>query len=165
MNNIVKTVIFAIRTAAICIAMIVTILAPTTVQANAYYVATTENAFDEVVFAIESAIIDRGLVIDFQGDSGGMLARTAEVNKVESPYSNARYFNFCSSALTHVAVAANAGNIAICPYVVYAYQLSDSPETTHIGYRKPAGVSDEASQAVLTEIANLLRSIVDEATN
>ena len=99
-----------------------------------------------------------------EGDSGSMLARTAEVNESDSPYGNARYFNFCSSSLTHSAVTANAENIAICPYVVYAYQLNDSPETTHIGYRKPAGVGDEASEGILREIEALLRSIVDEAT-
>ncbi len=164
MINVVQTVKFAISHATICVAMIVTMIVPVTVQANTYYVTTSDNTFDEIVFAIESAIIDRGLVIDFQGDSGSMLARTAEVNESDSPYGNARYFNFCSSSLTHSAVTANAENIAICPYVVYAYQLNDSPETTHIGYRKPAGVGDEASEGILREIEALLRSIVDEAT-
>jgi len=37
---------------------------------------TTSGTLDDVMLDVESAIIDKGLVIDFKGDVGGMLKRT-----------------------------------------------------------------------------------------
>lgn len=131
---------------------------------DGYYLASSENSFEDVVADLEDAIVNQGLVIDFNGHSGDMLDRTAEALETESPLAAAQYFNFCSAKLTHAAIAASAENMAICPYVVFAYQLETEPDTVHLGYRRPIGASGEASEQVLADIETLLKSLVDEAS-
>jgi len=125
---------------------------------------STEGDFEDVVFEIESAVVDRALVLDFHGHSGDMLERTADVNEATTPFTDARYFDFCSPALTHAAIAASPENLTICPYVVYACQLKDSPDTVTVGYREPGGAGDEASEAAPSDIEARPREIVDEVT-
>lgn len=131
---------------------------------DGYYLSSSENTFEDVVADIEDAIINQGLVIDFIGHSGDMLDRTAEALETESSLSGAQYFTFCSSKLTHAAIAASPENMAICPYVVFAYQLKSDDDTVQLGYRRPIGASGEASEQALADIEALLKSLVDEAS-
>lgn len=131
---------------------------------DGYYLAKSENDFTTVITDLQDAIVNQGLVIDFNGHSGDMLARTAEALETESPLSDAQYFNFCSAKLTHAAVAASPENLAICPYVVYAYQLKSEPDTVYLGYRRPKGAAGEASEKALADIEALLTQIVDDST-
>lgn len=139
-------------------------------QANAgemhegYYLSTSENSFEDVVADLEDAIVNQGLVIDFNGHSGEMLERTAEALDTESSLSGAQYFNFCSAKLTHAAIAASPENMAICPYVVFAYQLKTEQNQVHLGYRRPIGASGDASEQALADIEALLKGLVDEAS-
>ncbi len=139
-------------------------------QANAgelhdgYYLSSSANSFEDVAADLQDAIVNQGLVIDFIGHSGDMLERTAEALDTESSLSSAQYFNFCSAKLTHAAIAASAENMAICPYVVFAYQLKSEPDTVHLGYRRPIGAVGEASEQALADIEAMLKDMVDEAS-
>ena len=127
----------------------------------AFYETTVEGDFADILVFLEEAVLDEGLVIDYKGKVGDMLARTGPDVGHASPYSNAEYMVFCSAKLTHGIVAASPENLAICPYSVYAYELVDAPGNIHVGYRKPVADTKPASTYALGEIDKLLRRIVD----
>ncbi|MGH1359351.1 MAG: hypothetical protein ACRBC3_11345 [Burkholderiaceae bacterium] len=128
------------------------------------YHSTIKADFSESLAALQEAVVNKGLVIDYTGMVGAMLARTGPDVGALTPYANAGYLQFCSAKLTHAAVSANPGNIALCPFVVFAYELKDSPGKTVLGYRRPYGADGQASRAAVQEIDKLLRSVVDDAT-
>jgi uncharacterized protein (DUF302 family) len=125
-----------------------------------YYITTSGASFEDTMAALNDAVINRGLVIDYTGQVGEMLARTADAVNMETPYLNASYLHFCSAKFTHGVVAANPENIAVCPYVVFAYELKAEPGSVHVGYRKPIGAP--GSESTLGEVDALLREIVSE---
>ncbi|NND91868.1 MAG: hypothetical protein HKN42_13490 [Granulosicoccus sp.] len=157
-----------ITTAALTLALSLTASMPAMVTAGelhgSYYLSTSSNEFDVVVADLQDAIVNQGLVVDFVGHSGDMLERTAEALETESPLSAAQYINFCSAKLTHAAIAASPENMAICPYVVFAYQVKSEPDTVYLGFRRPAGATGEASEQALADIESLMQALVDEAT-
>jgi hypothetical protein len=131
---------------------------------DGFYLTQTDSKFSDAVLDLESAIINRGLVIDYKGMIGDMLSRTSDAVGSKSPYQDAVYMQFCSAKHTHEAVSADPHNIAICPYVVFAYQLTGSDDV-EIGYRRPIGVKSPGSDTALAEIDKLLQDIVDEAAD
>lgn len=129
-------------------------------------IKTITGDFDEVFGDLQDAVINRGLVIDYVGDVGKMLERTADAAKgadTKAPYLNARYLQFCSSALTHQAVDADVQNLAMCPYVVFAYQTRAEPGEVSVGYRQIQLAPSDASQAALAKVHGLLKAVVDDA--
>jgi hypothetical protein len=127
---------------------------------------TVEAAFDTVFQDLTDAVVNRGLVIDYTGHVDTMLSRTASVaGSGKSPYANARYMQFCSSTLTHEAVAADASNISMCPYLVFAYETTAEPGKVVIGFRPPDLRNDDASKAVRQKVEKLLGQIVSEAAD
>ena len=147
---------------AICLSLI----SPHVVAANGDMapMKTVEGSFDTVFQDLTDAVVNRGLVIDYTGHVDTMLSRTADVSGAgKSPYANARYMQFCSSVLTHDAVAADASNISMCPYLVFAYETTADPGKVVVGYRPPDLRGDQASQAVKARVEALLGEIIDEA--
>lgn len=132
------------------------------VGGDGYFVTATESVFDDAVTDVTNAIVNQGLVIDYTGKVGDMLARTGEAVGMQTPYKNAVYMQFCSAKHTHAVVAADPLNIAVCPYVVFVYELADG-SGAKIGYRRPVGVAGSASADALTGIDGLLKGIVMEA--
>lgn len=133
-----------------------------------YHSFEAETSFEDVEFNLENAIIDHGLVVNYKGFLNAMLERTAEVALADganykSPYLNAIYMHFCSAALTHEAVKADIENIAICPYVMYAYELRATPGKVTVGYRRPIANNSEASKKAFAKIEKLLSDIAKEA--
>lgn len=114
-----------------------------------------EGSFEDATFAVESAIVDRGLVIDYVSHVGDMLNRTgADVGSAKEIFSAADIFIFCSAVLSREVMEADPMNIAHCPYGVFVAEQGD---TVFIGYR---GYPQGAMQKVET----LLAEIVAEAT-
>ena len=143
-------------------------VAPATVLGGepAKTIKTVTGDFDEVFADLQDAVINRGLVIDYVGDVGKMLERTADAAKGSDttvPYLNARYLQFCSAVLTHQAVDADVHNLAMCPYVVFAYQTRAEPGEISVGYRQITLASSEASQAAQAKVHDLLQAVVNEA--
>jgi len=154
----------ALAAAALSLSLAAMPLVPALANGEEARMKTVEAGFDAVLQDLQDAIVNRGLVIDYVGHVDTMLARTAEASGVnETPYLNARYMQFCSSALTHQAVAADPSNVSMCPYLVYAYEARTAPGKVVVGYRAPDVRNDAASQAAAALVEALLKEIVDEA--
>lgn len=113
-----------------------------------------ESAFEDVAFALENAVIGRGLVVDHTSHVGEMLNRTAaDVGAESDIYAQADVYLFCSAVVSRKMMEADPDNIAYCPYSVFLYELADAPGTVHVGYREmPEGPMQEV-ETLLDEIA------------
>lgn len=114
----------------------------------------TGDSFPDTAFALESAIIGRGLVVDHVSHVGEMLNRTAkDVGATEQVYSRADVYLFCSATLSRKMMEIDPTNIAHCPYSVFLYELAASPGEVLVGYRQmPEGEMQEV-EALLDQIA------------
>ncbi len=117
-------------------------------------VYTYDGSFDDAAFGVESAIVGRGLVIDFVSHTGEMLARTAEdVGSDVKLFEAADIFLFCSAVLSRKVMEADPMNIAHCPYGIF---VAERDGRVMVGYRDlPEGPMDE--------VEALLEDIVQEA--
>ncbi len=126
--------------------------------------------FEDVLFELNNAIVDRGLVVDHTGHLQTMLERTSEaVGSItpggsKTPYIEAKYMQFCSARLTHEVVSANPLNIAICPYVVFIFELKSDPGKIHVGYRRPIAGPSRLTRKAVAKVESLLDEITKEAT-
>ena len=113
---------------------------------------TTDQSFDDVVFGVENAIIDQGLLVEYVSHVGEMLARTrADVGSDVVLFQSAEVFSFCSAALSRKVMEADVMNLRFCPYGIFVMQQPDSDAVT-IGYRTyPDGAMQEV-QALLDTI-------------
>ena len=125
--------------------------------------------FEDVYADLQDAIINRGLVIDYVGHLDQMLERTSEAvgsvsgKGAKSPYKAAKFLQFCSSKLSHEVVSANPTNIAICPFVVFVYELRSQPGVVTVGYRKPISGPSKLSRKAFAKIEKLLNGIIEDA--
>lgn len=109
-----------------------------------------KGSFDDAAFALENAIIGRGLVIDYVSHTGEMLARTAEdVGSTETLFKEADIFLFCSAQLSRKVMEADPMNLAHCPYGIF---VAERGGDVMLGYRTyPEGPMQEV-QAMLDDI-------------
>ncbi|MBO9464295.1 DUF302 domain-containing protein [Tropicibacter sp. R15_0] len=116
-------------------AMALSILSSTALAAD-MITYDTEDSFDDVVFGLESAIIDAGLVIDSVSHTGEMLERTrADIGSETVLFLNADVFSFCSAKISREVMEADPMNIVFCPYDIFVMVRPETPETTTIGFR------------------------------
>ncbi|SMX26668.1 hypothetical protein TRP8649_00753 [Pelagimonas phthalicica] len=116
-------------------AMALSILSSTALAAD-MITYDTEDSFDDVVFGLESAIIDAGLVIDSVSHTGEMLERTrADIGSERVLFLNADVFSFCSAKISREVMEADPMNIVFCPYDVFVMVRPETPDTTTIGFR------------------------------
>ena len=110
-----------------------------------------DGTFEDAAFAVESAIIGKGLVIDYRSHVGEMLNRTgADVGSEVKVYDNADVFLFCSAVLSRKVMEADPMNIAHCPYGIF---VTDREGQIAVGYRHlPDGPMQEV-QTLLDDIA------------
>ena len=144
------------------IALLIAAIFPTGAMAESVGVTTyqIDAEFDDVTFGLESAILDRGLVVDHVSRVGEMLNRTAgDVGATTQIYRQADVYLFCSAVLSRKMMEADADNLAHCPYSVFVYERADAPGTVHVGYRHmPDGAMQEVQElldAVAREAAGL----------
>lgn len=128
-------------------------VAATAAAADGVISYTTDESFDDVVFGLENAITDQGLVIDGMSHVGEMLERTkADVGSDVTVFLRADVYSFCSAKLSRKVMEVNPMNIRFCPYDIFVAQLPDNPDQTVIGYREfPEGEMQEI-QALLDVI-------------
>lgn len=107
--------------------------------------------FEDAVFGVENAIVNRGLSIDYVSHVGAMLERTrADVGSDVVLFKNANVFLFCSAVVSRKVMEADPMNIGYCPYGVF---VAETDEGVSIGYRRyPEGVMQEV-EALLDDIA------------
>ena len=116
----------------------------------------TNQSYDDVMFGLENAILDFGLVISEHNHVGDMLERTkADLGATETIYAYADVLGFCSAPLSRAAMLEDPMNIRFCPYNIYMYQISeDSPVI--IGY-------DVYPEGALRDVQALLDDITRSA--
>ena len=125
-------------------------------QALAQEIITTpfDGSFDDATFAVESAIVGQGLVIDYVSHVGEMLNRTgADVGSDKQIFAAADIFIFCSAKLSREVMEADPMNIGFCPYGIF---VAEDDNGVMVGYRS---YPDGPMQKVQT----LLSEIVEEA--
>ncbi|HEY9038194.1 MAG TPA: DUF302 domain-containing protein [Roseovarius sp.] len=107
-------------------------------------------SFEDAAFAVENAIVGRGLVIDYVSHTGEMLNRTgADVGSTKELFNEADIYVFCSAQVSRSVMEADPMNIAHCPYGIF---VADQGGDVMIGYRTyPEGPMQEV-QALLDGI-------------
>lgn len=133
-----------------CLAILATVALTGSVAAESVTSYETDDSFEDVAFAVESAIIGRGLVIDYVSHVGEMLSRTGEdVGSDIELYEAADVFLFCSAVTSRNVMEEDPMNIAYCPYGIF---VADTGDEVMVGFRDfPSGAMQEV-QALLDEI-------------
>lgn len=136
------------------IGMCMTAMVATTAQAQDMVTYTTDQTFEDVIFGLENAIIDQGLVIDATSHVGDMLERTkGDVGSDVTIFTKADVYSFCSAAVSRKVMEADPMNIVFCPYNIFVTVSPDTPDQTMIGFRTyPEGPMKEV-EALLDTIA------------
>lgn len=116
----------------------------------------TDAPFEDVIADLEDAVVNRGYVVDYHGHIGEMLKRTAgDVGASKPLYRNAEFLQFCSAVVSRTTMEAEIGNIAFCPYVLFAYEAEIAPGKTVVGFRRlPAGPGRDEVNLLLDEIVS-----------
>ena len=104
-----------------------------------------DGSFDDATFAVETAIVGEGLVIDHVSHVGDMLARTgADVGSAETVFTAADVFTFCSAVVSREVMEADPMNIAYCPYGIF---VAERDGAVTVGYRTyPDGPMDAVEE-------------------
>ncbi len=114
----------------------------------------TDESFDDVVFGLESAILDAGLVIDSVSHTGAMLERTREdIGSDTVLFLNADVFSFCSAKISREVMEDDPMNIVFCPYDIFVMVRPESPDVTTIGFRSFPDGAMKKVEALLDGIA------------
>jgi len=123
-----------------------------TAHAEGSIVKSFDGSFEDAAFAVESAIVDRGLVIDYVSHVGDMLNRTgSDVGSDKQIFKSADIFIFCSAVLSREMMEADPMNIAHCPYGVF---VAENDDGVVVGYREYPDGAMQKVQALLEEIAS-----------
>ena len=127
---------------------------PSMATAGETRIAPFDGSFDDATFAVESAILGEGLVIDYVSHVGDMLSRTgADVGSDETLFKAADIFVFCSAVISREVMETDPMNIAHCPYGIFVVETDDG---VIIGRRDyPDGPMDN--------VETLLDGIIDSA--
>lgn len=136
------------------IALSAVLLCPVVAAAQDVITYDFDGDFGDATFAVESAIIDRGLVIDLVSHVGDMLNRTgADVGSDTEIFTNADIFLFCSAAVSRRVMEADPMNIVHCPYSIFVAETDEGVTLGHRAY--PDGP--------MQEVEALLDAIIIEA--
>jgi uncharacterized protein (DUF302 family) len=131
------------------------VAAPVAATAQEVVTFPFSGSFDDASFAIENAIINRGLVIDYTSHVGEMLNRTGEdIEGADDIFDNAQIFLFCSAAVSRRVMEADPMNIVHCPYSIFIAEMEGEVMIGHRDY--PDGP--------MQEVEALLDSIILEAS-
>ncbi|HEC71382.1 MAG TPA: DUF302 domain-containing protein [Roseobacter sp.] len=109
-----------------------------------------DGSFEDATFAIENAIIGKGLVVDYVSHTGEMLNRTGpDVGSDIEIFKAADVYLFCSAVVSRRVMEADPMNIVHCPYSIF---VADIEGKVTVGYPTfPDGPMQEV-QALLDEI-------------
>jgi uncharacterized protein (DUF302 family) len=115
---------------------------------------TTDQSFEDVVFGLENAILDEGLVIDHVSHTGDMLERTkADIGSDVTLFKHADIYSFCSAKISREVMEADPMNIVFCPYDIFVMVSPEQPDQTTIGFRSFPDGAMKKVEALLDTIA------------
>jgi hypothetical protein len=122
------------------------------------HVWQVEDSFDNVTFAVESAIIGQGLVIDNVSHTGAMLERTkADVGAEQTIFTGADIFSFCSATVSRTVMEADFTNVQFCPYGIFVYERPEEPGKITVGFTDyPEGPMDQVEELLSKIVAEAL---------
>lgn len=130
-------------------------LTATAAQAQDAITVPFEGSFDDATFAVESALLNKGLVIAYVSHVGEMLNRTAvDVGSDKAIFKAADVFLFCSAVVSREVMEADPMNIVHCPYGIF---VAEDDDGVMIGYR-------DYPDGPMQKVEALLFDIVAEAT-
>ncbi|MGI3185090.1 DUF302 domain-containing protein [Nioella aestuarii] len=110
-----------------------------------------DGSFEDAAFGVESAIVGRGLVIDYTSHVGEMLERTREDTGSDVVlFDEADIYLFCSAVISRQVMEADPMNIANCPYGIFIASMEGE---VMIGYRSMPEESMAPVMALLDELA------------
>lgn len=111
---------------------------------------TFDGSFEDAAFALENAIVGKGLVVDYVTHTGDMLARTGEdVGSDVKLFEAADVYLFCSAVVSRKVMEANPMNLAFCPYGIF---VAERDGEVMLGYQNyPDGEMQEV-QSMLDDI-------------
>lgn len=138
---------FLALSAAACVALV------SAFSASAQDVVTYDfdGSFEDATFAVETAIVGRGLVVDHVSHVGEMLERTrADVGSDVTIFDAADVYLFCSAVVSRSVMEVDPLNIVYCPYNVFVTDRDGKVQIGHPSY--PQGAMQEV-QTLLSEIA------------
>lgn len=129
---------------------------PGIASADEFVLTPSGMSYEDTTFALESAIVGRGLNIDYTSHVGDMLERTrADVGSDVVLFTNAEIFMFCSATTSREVMEADWRNIAYCPYGIDVIERPG--EEVMIGYMRREAES-------MAPVNELLAGIVAEIT-
>ncbi|NNE86635.1 MAG: DUF302 domain-containing protein [Silicimonas sp.] len=115
-----------------------------------------DGSFEDATFAVESAIVDKGLVVDYVSHVGEMLNRTGDdVGSDAKLFTAADIFIFCSAVVSRQVMEADPMNIAHCPYGIF---VAERDGAVIVGYR-------DYPEGSMQAVEDMLSEIVTEATS
>ena len=129
----------------------------TPVLADEAFTYAFDGSFDDATFAVESAIVGQGLVIDYVSHVGEMLNRTgADVGSDTMIFSQADIFLFCSAVVSRQVMEADPMNITYCPYGIFVMETDDGVTVGHKDYPEGSmqAVEDLMQQIVAEAVGN-----------
>lgn len=110
-------------------------------------------SFDDVIFDLEIAIAEAGLVIDSVNHVGEMLERTkADVGGTQTIYTQAQVFNFCSASVSRQVMEADPMNLQHCPYRIFVMERPETAGTITVGHPRYPDGPMEAVNALIDGI-------------
>jgi uncharacterized protein (DUF302 family) len=122
-----------------------------------------EGDFMEVSANVRSAIIGKGINISNTLPASDMLHRTAPAfGYKDDVYADAETYEFCSAELSHKLARKHPDNIVLCPFTISVYVVNDEPGFVRLAYRIPSG--KPGTEAIVEEIVELIKSIIEDAT-
>lgn len=134
----------------LCLAL----FAPVAAFADDPRIVIYDGSFADARFAVENAIVNAGLVIDFESHVGDMLTRTGgDVGSDVTLFKEADIFVFCSAAVSREVMEEDPMNLAHCPYGIF---VAETDKGVIIGRR-------DYPDGAMEKVEALLDGIIDEA--
>lgn len=115
-----------------------------------------DGTFEDATFAVQDAIISKGLVIDYVSHTGEMLERTRrDVGSDVVLFDAADIFLFCSAVVSRQVMEADPMNIVHCPYSIF---VADQGGKVTIGHH-------DYPEGAMQPVEDLLSEIAQEAAS
>jgi uncharacterized protein (DUF302 family) len=125
-------------------------------NAEGFVTYSSSESFEDVTFAVESAILSKGLVIDSISHTAEMLERTkADVGSNRTLFLGADVYQFCSATISRQVMEVDQQNFLYCPYSIHVFEMPETAGTVTI--------SHAAYEGSMAPVQELLESIVKEA--
>lgn len=132
------------------VAFVVTLFMAPLASAQDSVVTPYDGSFEDALFGLETAIIDRGLKVDHISHVGDMLNRTgADLGTTTPLFERADIYLFCSATLSREMMEADLMNVVHCPYGITLAQTDEGLFFAHRVY--PDGPMKKV-EAYLSEI-------------